>query len=143
MFKYLILLLFSFQITTAQTVLGHWKTVDENGVAKSVVKVYKTDNNKIEGKIVRILKDSERDRRCVKCEGSMKNEPIEGLVIMRGLEPEGDEYENGKITDPEKGRTYSCKIWIDEDNKDVLNVRGYWSFFYKTQHWERVEEGEF
>jgi uncharacterized protein (DUF2147 family) len=62
---------------------------------------------------------------------------------MRDLEPDGDHFEDGEITDPENGKTYDCKIWLDDNNQDILHVRGYVSFFYKTQDWERVEEGKF
>ncbi|RZV56230.1 MAG: DUF2147 domain-containing protein, partial [Flavobacteriaceae bacterium] len=32
----------------------------------------------------------------------------------------------------EHGRTYNCKLWIEEG---VLKVRGYVAFFYRTQEW--------
>jgi len=140
--KYLIVILLGVQMAQPQDIEGFWKTVDEDGIAKSIVKVYETETGKIEGKVYRILKNSERDRRCTECKGEMKNKPIEGLVIMEGLAPDGDEYNDGEITDPENGKTYDCKIWLDEDNPDILHVRGYVSFFYRTQDWKRVEEGE-
>ncbi|WP_247653621.1 DUF2147 domain-containing protein [Flavobacterium sp. CS20] len=80
-----------------------------------------------------------RDRLYTKCKGDKKDKPIEGLVIIEDLKPKGNECVDGEITDPENGKTYTCKIWIDQDNKDVLNVRGYWAFFYRTQYWQRVE----
>ena len=141
--KYLILLMFIFQTGNSQNVEGYWKTIDEDGIAKSIVKVYETQDGQIEGKVYRIMKDSERDILCTKCKGEMKNKPVEGLVIMRDLEPDGDHFEDGEITDPENGKTYDCKIWLDDNNQDILHVRGYVSFFYKTQDWERVEEGKF
>lgn len=140
MLKYFSFLLFLYQISFAQQVEGYWKTVDDDGISKSIVKIYKTKKGIIEGKIHKILKASERDRRCKKCKGDKKNKPIEGLVIIENMKPEGDEYVDGKITDPQKGKTYECKLWIDKDDKDILHVRGYWSFFYRTQHWKRVEE---
>lgn len=141
--KYLMIVLLSVQFGYAQNVEGFWKTIDEDGIAKSIVKVYKTEEAKIEGKVYKILKASERDKLCTACKGNMKNEPVEGLVIMKDLRSNGEKYEDGQITDPENGKTYDCKIWLDEDNKDILHVRGYVSFFYRTQDWKRVEEGEF
>lgn len=141
--RYLLLFLLSLEIGFSQTVEGLWKTVDEDGIAKSVVKVYETDNGRIEGKVHKIMKESARDKLCTACKGVMKNEPVEGLVIMKNLIPNDDHYEDGEITDPENGKTYDCKIWLDEDDPDILHVRGYISFFYRTQDWKRAEEGEF
>jgi len=41
--------------------------------------------------------------------------------------------------DPENGKVYDCKVWVDEDEPDKLNVRGYIGFFYRTQNWYRVK----
>lgn len=141
--KYLIIILLSVQFIYAQNVEGYWKTIDEDGIAKSIVKVYKTEDGKIEGKVHKIMKVSKRDKLCTACKGEMKNQPVEGLVIMKDLEQDGEKFEDGEITDPENGKTYDCKIWLDEEDEDILHVRGYISFFYRTQDWVRVERGEF
>ncbi|WP_343764766.1 DUF2147 domain-containing protein [Gangjinia marincola] len=125
----------------SQEVTGSWKTIDdESGVAKSIVEIYE-DDGKLYGKVVRILKESERDRICTLCKGQDKNQPIEGLVILKDLEYDqgDDEFEDGTVTDPENGKVYDVKIWLDEDNPDLLNVRGYIAFFYRTQQWKRVK----
>lgn len=88
MFKYLLLVLFISQASTGQNVEGYWKTIDENGIAKSIVKVYKTENGNIDGKVHKIMKESERDKLCTACTGDMKNKPVEGLVIMEDLVPD-------------------------------------------------------
>lgn len=122
-----------------QTVFGKWKTVDDKtGVAKAIVEIYKVDGE-VHGKIIKIFKESERDRLCSACKGDKRNQPFEGLVIIEGLEKDGDTYEDGIITDPENGETYNCKIWLDEDNPNQLKVRGYISFLYRTQTWERYQ----
>ena len=38
---------------------------------------------------------------------------------------------------PDDGKVYRSKIWLDEDNPDLLNVRGYVGIFYKTVQWQR------
>ena len=138
--NFLILLLFNLHFGSAQSVEGYWKTVDDNGIAKSIVKIYKTEKGTIEGKVHKIMKASERDKLCTACEGDMKNKPIQDLVIMKDLQKSGNEYKDGQITDPVNGKTYDGKIWLDEDDSDILHVRGYIAFFYKTQHWKRVTE---
>jgi uncharacterized protein (DUF2147 family) len=143
MLKYICLFLLITQIAICQSVEGYWKTVDEDGISKSIVKIYKSDDGTVEGKVYKILKESERDRLCTACKGEMKNKQIEGLLILKDMKKDGDQYKGGEITNPENGKVYDCKIWVDEDNPDMLHVRGYISFFYRTQHWKRAEEGEF
>ena len=59
------------------------------------------------------------------------------MQIIKNLEQDGDEFEDGTILDPKNGKIYDCKIWLEDDN--TLNVRGYISFFFRTQEWIRVE----
>ncbi|GAA3508167.1 DUF2147 domain-containing protein [Aquimarina addita] len=136
----IIVVVFMTTIATAQEkIIGEWKTIDDaTGEAKSIVEIYKQGNQYF-GKIKRILKESDRDKTCIKCEGSDYGKPIEGLVIIKNLSKDGNEYEDGTILDPENGKIYTSKIWVDEDNQDVLNVRGYIAFFYRTQNWIRVK----
>ncbi|MCM5663471.1 DUF2147 domain-containing protein [Galbibacter mesophilus] len=123
----------------AQSVFGKWKTIDdETGKEKSIVDIYEKDG-KVYGKVVEILNPDRVDVVCDKCEGDKKNKKVLGMVIIEGLEKDGDEYEDGTILDPEKGKEYKCKIWVDEDNSDILNVRGYIAFLFRTQEWHRVK----
>lgn len=128
-------------ITSAysQSVLGKWKTIDdETGEPKSIVEIYE-NGDQVYGKIVEILNKNKQDAKCTECEGTNKNKPILGMVIIEGLEKEDDAYEGGTILDPNKGKEYKCKIWVDEDNNNKLNVRGYIAFLFRTQEWFRVE----
>lgn len=123
----------------AQSIFGKWKTINEDtGKPNSIIEIYE-DEGAIQGKVVRILKESDRDRRCTNCSGDLKDKPIEGLQLMKGLEKDGDEYSGGVITDPKSGKEYKVKIWVDKENPDRLNVRGYIAFFYKTETWHRAE----
>lgn len=139
--KYIIcvlLIVFGLQNHFGQTVVGKWKTIDdETGEAKSIVEIYETDG-KIYGKVVDIINTERRNAICEKCNDTRKDQPVLGMVIINGLEKDDDEYEGGKILDPEKGKEYKCKIWLDDENKDKLYVRGYVAFFYRTQNWYRV-----
>lgn len=134
-----IILLISFILPVhSQEVLGKWKNINEDGKVNSIIKIYKKEN-KVYGKVERIMKEEDRDRLCTKCEGELKNKPIEGMELMKGLEKDGDEYVGGTIVDPKSGKKYRCKIWLDNDNPNILKVRGYISFFYKTKTWRRAE----
>ncbi len=123
----------------AQAIFGKWKTINEDtGKPNSIIEIYE-EEGEIFGKVVRILKEEDRDRLCSDCEGELKNQPIEGLELMRGLEKDGDKYSGGRITDPQSGKEYKVKIWVSEDNPDRLKVRGYIAFFYRTETWHRAE----
>ncbi len=121
----------------AQTIFGKWKTInEETGKPNSIIEIYE-DDGVVNGKVVRILKDSDKDLLCNNCAGDLKDQPIEGLELMRGLEKSGKEYAGGVITDPKTGKEYKVKIWVDETNPDRLKVRGYIAFFFRTETWHR------
>ncbi|GAA4271898.1 DUF2147 domain-containing protein [Aquimarina gracilis] len=125
-------------VNAQEEVLGKWKTIDDNtGKERSIVEIYK-NGDKIFGKIERILDEAERGNLCEECKGNDHNKPIEGMVIIKGLEKDGKEYEDGTILDPENGKVYRCKIWVDEGDPKILNVRGYIAFLYRTQQWIRM-----
>lgn len=136
----LVLLIFSVAAVQAQTVFGEWTTFnDDSGNPNSIIEIYNKEDGKVYGKVVRIIKKEERGRRCNNCDGKLKDQPIEGLELLRGLEKNGKEYSNGLITDPKTGKEYKCKIWLDEKDPNKLHIRGYIAFFYRTQTWERVK----
>jgi uncharacterized protein (DUF2147 family) len=54
----------------------------------------------------------------------LQNVPLMGLVIMKNFVFNGkDEWEDGTIYDPKKGKLYSCYIQFDTPN--TLKIRGY------------------
>jgi len=121
---------------SAQTVIGKWKTIDDDGVTeKSIVEIFEKDG-KIYGRVLEVYPDPGEpdDPVCQKCEGDRKGEKIRGLEVIREMElgADGTTYEGGKILDPENGKEYTCKMWIEDGD---LKVRGYISFFYRTQTW--------
>ena len=59
---------------------------------------------------------------------------IIGMEIIRSLQKSGHEYADGTVLDPQDGKVYRCKIWIEGEN---LMVRGYWGPFFKTQSWRK------
>jgi uncharacterized protein (DUF2147 family) len=142
MYRFSLLLCFFFfqSFLYAQSITGKWKTFDDKtGQEESIVKIYREDG-KYHGKIIEVLREDEEQKDiCTKCEGELKNQPIIGLRFLRGFEKEGDEYVGGLITDPKNGNTYKSKMWLDEENPDLLHVRGYVLFFHRTQTWKRVE----
>jgi uncharacterized protein (DUF2147 family) len=122
------------------TVEGKWKTIDDNtGEARSIVEILEKEG-KIFGRVVKIYPrpDKDPDPICTKCspDDARFNQKIIGMEIIRNLIKSGSEYLGGDILDPENGRVYRSKIWLDGK---VLRVRGYWGPFYRTQTWQRAE----
>jgi len=123
-------------------ITGLWKTIDdETGNAKSVVKIY-IKEGKLYGDIVKLFRKpgEDPDPVCDKCDEDdpRYNQKILGMTIITDMEYQEDdnEWEDGEIMDPKKGKVYDCKLWV-EDGK--LQVRGYVLFFHRTQEWLRYD----
>jgi len=119
------------------SVVGTWVNIDdETGVKKSEIVLYVKDG-KLYGRIERLLLPEDQGKLCINCKGKEKNQPIEGLIIVKGLEQEGNSWTNGVITDPANGKSYDCTISLADSN--TLNVRGFlgFSFLGRTQVWQR------
>jgi uncharacterized protein (DUF2147 family) len=121
----------------AQSIIGKWKTIDdETKIEKSIIEIFKR-GDKYYGKVIDILETSKKNNKCKLCPGSRKNQPILGMEIIKDLKQDGNEFEDGTILDPNNGKIYDCKIWLENEN--TLNVRGYVAFFFRTQTWLRAD----
>ena len=123
----------------AQSIVGKWKTVDENsGEERSMVEIFER-GDKLYGKVIKIYSKpgEDPDPVCDKCpEDDIRfNKKIINMEIIQDMKKSGNEYIDGHILDPEVGKIYRCKLWMDGKN---LMVRGYWGPFYRTQTWERA-----
>lgn len=137
----LFLILFTSINSFSQTCVGKWVTIDDaTGKKKSMVELYKVDG-KLYGKIVYLFprEGREENPKCKKCTDDRKDQPLVGLQIVRGLKWDGSFWEEGTIVDPENGKIYTVKMWLEEGNSNYLNVRGYIGPFYRTQKWVKVE----
>jgi uncharacterized protein (DUF2147 family) len=123
--------------TQINTIEGTWITQDdETGRKKSEVLIYK-ENGKLYGKITELLLPEDEGKKCINCKGKNKNQPIEGMVIIKDLELEDDTWEDGTILDPKSGKVYDCYIGFQDSN--TLKVRGFlgFSLLGRTQIWKR------
>ena len=132
-------LVFFAQISFGQSVLGIWKTIDdETGEPKSHVKIYEKDG-KVFGRVVKLLPKATTST-CDGCPGDKNGKSLLDVDILWDLEDDGDGvWDDGEIVDPANGKVYSCKISLDTPDK--LKVRGYigFSLFGRTQIWHRVK----
>lgn len=121
------------------TVIGEWRTIDDqSGKAKAIVEIYER-SGKIYGKVIDIFDAEKKKNLCVHCPGDEKNKPVLGLVVIKGLTKNGNEYNSGKILDPTSGKLYKCFLVLEGNDK--LKVRGYIGvpLFGRTQTWIRVK----
>ena len=69
----------------SQSILGKWRTVDdETGEEKSIVEI-KESNGRVFGKIIEIFDPQKRDLLCKFCKGQDHNKPILGLDIIKNI----------------------------------------------------------
>jgi uncharacterized protein (DUF2147 family) len=137
--SYFIILFFLSHLTLAQSPVGTWKTIDdETGEEKSVVEIYEKEG-KLYGKVAKLIGPSEPDPKCDEypSDDDRYQKSVLGMEIIRGLKKDGNEWEDGTVLDPEKGKVYDCKIWLEDAS--TLKLRGYVAFFFRTQTWYKVE----
>ena len=123
----------SVMAATRTTPHGSWRTIDdETNETKSIVKLYEVEG-KLYGRVDKLL--LKPGALCENCEGEDYNKPIEGMIVVWGLsDADGDGvWEGGKVFDPEKNKTYRCKIWMEDGN---IKIRGYLGPFFRTQIWK-------
>jgi uncharacterized protein (DUF2147 family) len=123
----------------SQSITGRWTTIDDDsGKEKSIVEIAEREG-KFYGKVIKIFAKpgDDPDPVCDDCpaDDSRHNKKIIGMEIIRNLKKSGGEYSDGDILDPEIGKIYRCKLWIEGSD---LKVRGYWGPFFRTQTWKRV-----
>ncbi|MEK6783439.1 MAG: DUF2147 domain-containing protein [Bacteroidota bacterium] len=136
----IIILLSIFNSTLAQSVIGKWKTIDDNtGEPRSLVDIYEREG-KIYGKITKLFPKigEDPDPVCDDCdpEDSRYLKKIIGMEIIESLTRDDEEYGGGYILDPENGKVFRCKIWVEGN---LLKVRGYLGPFYRTQSWLKTD----
>lgn len=138
-FSFLMLLGIANLTAQSNSPFGVWKSIDDKtGEAKSHVEVYQK-NGKMYGKIIKILTDKP-NAKCDECKGDKKGQPVNGMVIIEGMQEVEGTWKNGTILDPQNGNVYGCVVWVETDKPNELKVRGkHWTGIYRTQTWFRVK----
>jgi len=117
---------------------GVWRTIDdETGRPRSLVRIWEHEGV-LYGKIEELFDDP--NALCEKCEGTQKNQPVLGMLVLWGMQPDPDDasqWEGGTLFDPEKGKTYRGKLELQDP--DTLEVRGFIGPFSREQTWHRIQ----
>jgi uncharacterized protein (DUF2147 family) len=122
--------------------VGLWRTIDDkSGKEKSLVRVVES-NGQLQITVEKLFREpgEEPNPLCDKCPGEKKNKPVISMQIGSGLKKDGDIWSGGEILDPQNGKTYKCKVWLEDKGKK-LHVRGFIgvSVLGRTQVWVREE----
>jgi uncharacterized protein (DUF2147 family) len=129
-------------LASAQTLspLGNWTNADK----MAVFEIYQC-GNQLCGKIVSLAVPNDPATGKPKTdsqnpEPKLRTRPRLGLVFMEAFEYDGEnKWDNGKIYDPESGKTYAC--YMKMNNNNTMEVKGYigFSLIGKSQIWTRVK----
>jgi uncharacterized protein (DUF2147 family) len=121
---------------------GRWRTFDDKtGKPKAIIVLYE-EKGLLFGR-VETLVDPDVVKICDKCSDQRKGQAVTGMVVVRRMKKDGDEYTGGDILDPKNGSVYRCKMrLLDQGRK--LSVRGYLglSLFGRSQTWIRDDSGQ-
>jgi uncharacterized protein (DUF2147 family) len=120
-----------------QGAVGHWQVVNSDGTPGGKVDTY-LENGKLFGKVTEVRPGRTPHDLCDKCQGEASKQLILGMVILRNFHPNGDDWVDGTVLDPENGKEYKGKIWAV--GKDQLHMRGYVgiSLLGRTETWTRI-----
>lgn len=130
--------LFANSVLTSESIVGTWQ--DEKNIMKVQIEKF---GNEFFGKIVWLEKPNESDGSPKldkhNPDKSLRHIPFIGLRILKNLVYKGDGvWGGGNIYDPEHGKSYSCKITLNDIN--VANIRAFigFSFIGKSMNFTRV-----
>ncbi len=131
LFSTLILHANSFANSGPDVILGEWLSQEKDGK----ISIYK-QGDKYYGKISWGKTPGRKDAK--NPDAKLKNRDLIGLVILQDFKYTGSAWENGKIYDPNSGKTYDCILKVKDNNK-VLDIRGYvgMPMFGRTATWTR------
>ena len=118
-----------------------WKTVNEKGEPEGLVRIIEVAGE-FRGTVEKVYSPPAPDATplCVPCTGELKDKPVIGLQILRGLRWDGEQYSGGEILDPNNGKSYRCLMRVVDGGRK-LEVRGYVgiSLLGRTQVWLRAD----
>ena len=123
------------------TPVGTWHSIDDKTQETKSEIVISDNGGVLSGRIAKLLrKEAKQDAVCDECSDDRKDKPLLGLEIIRGAKKQDgkDVWEEGKILDPENGKTYTLRLTPIEAGKK-LEVRGSVFGIGRTQTWVRVQ----
>ncbi len=119
--------------------LGVWTNAEK----KATFEIYQC-GSKLCGKIVSIREPNDANGKpktdSENPDPKLRSRPRLGMVFMQDfVYDDGNKWDDGKIYDPESGKTYSC--YMKMENANQMEVKGYigFSMIGRSQAWTRVK----
>ena len=126
-----------------EKIVGRWTTIDdEKNIPVSIINIYRGNDGKYYGQIEKILVKGEENKICKACEGELRNKPVVGIVNIQNMEWCDGKLQGGTILDPNNGKTYYAKMWLDPQTgklilRGSLDKRG---ILGHNQEWIRLKK---
>jgi uncharacterized protein (DUF2147 family) len=120
---------------------GWWQPIDDKtGKPMGLIRIYEQDGLFF-GRIEPSSPSDDTSRKCTRCTDERRNQPVIGLVLIRNMRRQGDEYVGGDILDPDTGSIYGCKFRLADGGHKLL-MRGFLglSLLGRTQTWQRAPD---
>jgi uncharacterized protein (DUF2147 family) len=126
----------------AQAIAGIWW----NDKKTSKIEV-KEENGKFTGTVIYITPEKyvngEPEKDSNNPDPNLRTRSRLGLQILKGLQyiAKDKNWQNGRIYDPDNGKTYDCYAWLDKD-PNILYLKGYllgMKFVGRSTTWTRVQ----
>ena len=143
------------QQVTADAVVGLWSTEPNDDGEWSRVEVYACEDRYC-GRIVWLshpvydeagewgqVGDAKVDWN--NSEEELRSQPVIGLQLMHSFRLDDEKWKDGRIYDPDNGKTYRCELTLAEDG-ELLKVRGFVKIAFvsvgRTTEWTRFHGEE-
>ena len=122
--------------------VGLWKTYsDRTGEADGLVRIVE-ERGEYVGRVEKVFSPPNESQNplCERCPGELRDKPVVGIAILRGIRRGQAGYTEGTILDPDEGENYRCTITVKDAGRR-LEIRGFVGLplFGRTQLWTRVE----
>lgn len=138
-----LLILFLISVSNAfgqseNEILGIWYNTEKSAQIEIV-----KNGSEFQGKIVKLENSADYSTPPLDAKNEnqkLRTRPINGLTILNGLKYSNGIWKEGKIYDPNTGKTYSCEVSLK--NQSVLEVKGYLGFSWigRTVEWTKVKK---
>jgi uncharacterized protein (DUF2147 family) len=118
--------------TAANAIVGNWLTEPRNGI----IQISVLPDGSFQGRVIGGSNPHRLDQR--NPQPALRKLELLGEVIMRGMRYEGEaRWSGGTIYDPSSGRTYSCRLELQDGGQ--LKVRGFLgvALLGRSQLWTR------
>jgi len=120
----------------ANEIVGVWATEKKDGKIEIFEK-----NNRYFGKLIWAKDMYDKNGKSVldvnNQDEDLRDRPLENLLLLKNFEFTGDQWENGKIYDPESGKIYNCYIELDGNQLEVTGYVGV-KWLSRTVKWTKV-----